>query len=413
MGLVARAITVARRDGLAALLRKGSRYIYRRWARFNVASVAFQLALVFLSALVPRRDDLWVFGSHFGYSDNSKYMYLHAHENTSVDAVWVAPSKETVQSLTDSGYPATYAYSIGGILTLLRARVVMTTRALSDIGNWGAILRARPVLLGHGTPMMESTNEKTTWEALKERRVLKNFDAYVITSAQQPKKAFEMTEYYPIESPEFLVAGYPRTDVWFKQIDGADADAAGLLTQVPQHVSDEADLIFYLPTKRHYDRPNPLFMEDAIEQLNDVLGSLDAHLVVKLHPRATDDPEIGVDHITVLPNEIDVYPALKHADLLVTDYSSIYLDFLLLDRPIVFFPHDMEAFCDSRPMIFDYEDITPGPTVSSVEGLVTELKRELDNPERYSEQRSAIRRQYFDSTGVCAAKELFEQVRES
>ena len=69
-----------------------------------------------------------------------------------------------------------------------------------------------------------------------------------------------------------------------------------------------------------------------------------------------------------LPNVIhydptaDVYPALADVDLLVTDYSSIYFDFLLLDRPIVFFANDLDLYLRrERHLLFEYRDMTPGP----------------------------------------------------
>ena len=48
-------------------------------------------------------------------------------------------------------------------------------------------------------------------------------------------------------------------------------------------------------------------------------------------------------------------------DLLVTDYSSIYIDYLLTEKPIVFLPYDKEQYLEGRGMNFGYDEVTPGP----------------------------------------------------
>lgn len=54
----------------------------------------------------------------------------------------------------------------------------------------------------------------------------------------------------------------------------------------------------------------------------------------------------------------------------MTDYSSLYFDFLLWNRPILFFPYDLEYYRnEDRGLIFDYEEFTPGPKAYGIEDL--------------------------------------------
>ena len=65
---------------------------------------------------------------------------------------------------------------------------------------------------------------------------------------------------------------------------------------------------------------------------------------------------------------------MVHCDLLITDYSSIFFDFLLLDRPIVFFPYDLEQYLSQdRAMYFDYEIMTPGPKCRTYDELELQI----------------------------------------
>lgn len=52
---------------------------------------------------------------------------------------------------------------------------------------------------------------------------------------------------------------------------------------------------------------------------------------------------LGKKLLTV-PNQMDLYEILPHTDLLITDYSSVYFDYLLLDKPIVFTPTDLGEY---------------------------------------------------------------------
>lgn len=411
MDAVRRALVVGRREGPYALLVTAARYVYRKHFPSRALFDLFQSLLFVLSFAIERRSDLWVFGSHFGYADNSKYMYLYVHDRVEdVEAVWVGTDRETVESLKDSGYAAAWAYSPRGLRYLLVARVVLVTRALTDVGHWGAVRGARTVLLGHGTPMMESTNVNPLWERLEERFATKTFDDFVVTSDGRPREAFERTDYYPTPDTDFLVSNYPRTDALFGRIQGSQSDLERSFEGILGRLSDEVDVLFYLPTKRHYDDTNPLLTAGVAERLDEFLGDVGAHLVVKLHPRDDPGEDLDAERITVLPTAMDVYPVLRHSDVLITDYSSVYLDFLLLDRPIVFFPYDIDEFTRSRPMIFEYESVTPGPKAGTVESLLAELRRTLTGTDGYTDRRAALRDAYFESEGGSASADLYERI---
>ncbi len=49
-------------------------------------------------------------------------------------------------------------------------------------------------------------------------------------------------------------------------------------------------------------------------------------------------------NIVLMNPKSDAYPLLSLCDALLTDYSSIYFDFLLLDRPMIFYPYDFEDY---------------------------------------------------------------------
>ena len=70
----------------------------------------------------------------------------------------------------------------------------------------------------------------------------------------------------------------------------------------------------------------------------------------------------------------DVTGMLGMFDLLITDYSSIYIDYLLTDKPMIFLPYDKERYLDGRGMNFDYEEVTPGPKPKTMKEFTEELR---------------------------------------
>jgi CDP-glycerol glycerophosphotransferase (TagB/SpsB family) len=80
-------------------------------------------------------------------------------------------------------------------------------------------------------------------------------------------------------------------------------------------------------------------------------------------------------NIRVLDNESDMYPLFAKVDLLVTDYSSIFFDFLLTNKPVLFFPYDKVTYLTKdRSMYDDYDLVTPGYKAYNFEELYTKLE---------------------------------------
>ena len=88
----------------------------------------------------------------------------------------------------------------------------------------------------------------------------------------------------------------------------------------------------------------------------------------------------------------DPYPLLSRASILITDYSSIFSDFLLLDKPIIFSNFDHQGFInDERALYWDYDEMTPGAKVSDWNSLIIELHKILvDDEDDYKKERKRI-----------------------
>lgn len=87
-------------------------------------------------------------------------------------------------------------------------------------------------------------------------------------------------------------------------------------------------------------------------------------------------------------DDIDVQELLAISDILITDYSSCYFDFLLLNRPVTFYAYDLEDYrSNDRGFYYDYEAITAGPIVRDVNHLIIEIEKYLRDPTKDADKR--------------------------
>ncbi|PSQ45737.1 hypothetical protein BRD15_10950 [Halobacteriales archaeon SW_6_65_15] len=136
-----------------------------------------------------------------------------------------------------------------------------------------------------------------------------------------------------------------------------------------------------------------------------------------------DLPGVGLSdadlsRVLELPENTDVYPLLRHADALVTDYSSVYFDYLLLDRPVAFYAFDRDRYESERGFYFDYEAVAPGPVADGFAELLDALDRLLDGIEddasdSFADRRREVRASLLGdaASNRRAAARVYEEVR--
>mgnify|MGYP006273809075 FL=1 len=369
-----------------------------------------------LSGLWSRDDRLWVFGARggTGFVDNAKYLYLWvAATEPSIRPVWLSKNDAVIETLQQQGYEAYHAHSLRGRLLTLRAGVVFVTQGLRDL-HMGSTAGATLVQLWHGLPL-----KTVAWDAewpdqpWPVRRCHTDMADEIDLGTVPSTAAIEpLASGLGIDRDRFVVTGYPRTDVFADGTEGARLTVDGSLVDRIESRAADSDLVFYLPTYRGADDS---FIEtfDAAA-VGDLLDARSAHLYIKAHP---DEPVTAAeDHPRVhwLPASVDPYLVLPHADVLVTDYSSVYFDYLAVDRPIVFFAYDRPTYTAARGFYFDYESVTPGPIATDIDELRRALEEALDavagRSDPYAAERRRLRERFCPVPPGTASKRVYEAV---
>ncbi|ARS90812.1 CDP-glycerol glycerophosphotransferase family protein [Natrarchaeobaculum aegyptiacum] len=371
-----------------------------------------------LSLVVPRTDHIWVFmaGEGSRFADNSKYLFLHCDEKADVRNVWIGTDPEIIAEIRNAGHEAYLTRSLRGKYVMLRAGVYFETHGPIAPEYTGT---ARLVHLTHGNYLKVMLNDHTRdWPWLLEFAVDVFFERrrrYVVTSDGSPMD--NMMSMRDVPAERMLVTGFPRNDVLLQDVRGERLGVDQRVLEEYLQVAGNGDVVLYAPTYReaYGERNGTSFAEFDIPfaALNDILADHDAHLFVSPHPATTFDHNLeGYDHVSVLETGGDLYPYLEHCDVLVTDYSGIFYDYLLLDRPMVFYAPDLKAYESDRGLYFDYEDHVPGPVATDSSQFVQSIREAMDGDDRYSDRREHLRDEFYADPDGNASERVVRAVVE-
>jgi len=400
---------------------------------------AFAAVLVVVSVVVPRSKRIWAFGSWYGgrFADNPKYFFLHcaSRERDAVQAVWLSMSSTVVRRIRALGFPAYHRLSPMGLWYALRAGVyIFDCRVMdvSSVASSGAVKvnlwhgvplkmierdipQASNALAqaNHGSPLVKAAN-KVLRPQLSER-----YDYILGTS---PATCDRFARAFGVARSQVLDGGYPRTDVLLSG-DGASRftmpEEDRVIEQCRAYARDGVRVMLYMPTFRDWRNDANRVIPIDWKALDALLQRHGGALFCKLHPndQARLPDLAGLSRVHLIPSTVDPYPILRHTDALISDYSSIFFDYLLLDRPLVFYPYDLDDYRTySRALYDDYETVTPGPKAHDTAGLQTTLATLLSSYDEqtsaYAAARAAVRSRFYAHVDDRASARLFDALRE-
>lgn len=290
----------------------------------------------------------------------------------------------------------------------------------------------RFVQLWHGIPLKRmgylALNEDPAAQEKSHRYWWRNVD-YLASSG--PLYDTLMSACQGLAAHQFLHTGFPRNDEF--QLPEAtlkerQATLAGLFADGV--VTDQTKIFFYLPTFRMEDGATELSVQlktgnifglsdFAMAAFEQQLADNNIVILAKLHPveeRQVDPAKFATAHrLKVLTNDwfidqhTELYQFLAATDGLITDYSSVYLDYLLLDRPIVFNVPDLAHYEQTRGFLLaPYDDYTPGPKTTTTAELVQALTRDrqADAP-----LRAKLRGQMYPQGLNPACPQVYDQIK--
>ena len=325
---------------------------------------------------------IWLFSStdnsHYNY--NSRYLFEYVKENLpEITPLFVINDSELRNSLS-SKYGKQYfieTESIQGIRQALSAGVWFTSAGLPAYGI-GLHKKRLIINLWHGVPLKKiallDPNLKKAARIYFKKIFSENYTCILTTSHELIPL---MARSFAVSEDKIKVWGQPRNDGLFQKNDCRE-----ILGQLFPDLPEYTKTVLYAPTFRDYGQVQLFpFKDFDQEQLEAFLEEKNMLLFIRTHvaEQGSAAPYLG-KRIRFLGNEQaeDVTGILNIFDCLITDYSSIYIDYLLTDKPMIFLPYDRQQYLDGRGMNFDYDDVTPGPKPETFNDFLDALSPKED-----------------------------------
>jgi len=176
------------------------------------------------------------------------------------------------------------------------------------------------------------------------------------------------------------IYGYPRYD---RARDLAAGRTDAILPDETRATFEESETtkVLYAPTHKDGAFETTLFPFPDFDRdrLIEFLAENDIQLYLRMHVyeegKGIPDEYLDGEHILYSGNDFanSGVEMMPYFDALITDYSSIYLDFVLFDKPMLFVKDDIEQYRKVRGFAFDYDTYWPGPKVETQEQFIDAL----------------------------------------
>ncbi|MEW9797550.1 CDP-glycerol glycerophosphotransferase family protein [Alteromonas sp. CYL-A6] len=287
-----------------------------------------------------------------------------------------------VKNAVDKQHPAQHSHPLICRWLLQRAKVLVVDHEFSDPVFNHLRTKKAVIQLWHGLPFKYLAGNRHFAHVMDH--------TFVSSSAWFNDNVFPSM----FKAQHYKALGYPRNDALLQT-----RSERCWLNCVDEGVMDSfvrgRKLLVYMPTYR--DDGNNDYPIDW-RALDNTLAAINAVCLVKTHPFLCGDNVLkampGCERIAVYPGRMNIYPWLAEADLLITDYSSVALDFLLCDKPIIHYCYDYEHYAAVRGQyVIEQTAFMAGPMVRDANSLIEVITSELTG-DSGAQQRKALRQRY-------------------
>lgn len=264
----------------------------------------------------------------------------------------------------------------------------------------------------HGTPL-KTMGFDIPNNPFASQNVLRNFlmTDYLLSPNAHTSQIFidsyKLRGLYPGQVVE---SGYPRIDLTLN----TPREAVLLKLRLAGiEIDDDKPIVMYTPTWKGSAVGNPsVNVDQLITEINFLKRNCENqyNILVKVHPYVYDK----VRHLDILkgyliPDCYDANEIMSIVDVLITDYSSIFFDYLVTDKPIIFYAWDKDLYDDERGMYIS-EDELPGPVVSTIFEVIDALKHVDEFTAPYRQNYEQMKAQMVSYDDGCATERYIDYI---
>jgi len=339
---------------------------------FKLLMIFFNFFLIALVLFVPKRKDYWIFPVYFvgagNFSDNMLAVFEAVKNEKKIKKIILTKDKK-VSIENGENIVIIKMSSIKAIWYLMRSKVIFVQHSVwLDLARatYQMIFPWRRYLINlwHGIPLKDLSHPSTDIINFRSKREMKK---YKIISSSITDKEMMKKSFYKTNLNNIWITGLPRNDFLIIPEKNLPKLYKNELV-VLRNKLKEKKLIIYAPTYRelslggrHYS-----FSAKEIDELKKYMRNNNAILGLRYHPYLS--PEftndlIDGEYIIDLSSKVfsDIRMLIREAFIVITDYSSIYIDSMYLQKKLISFAYDIDHYQDiQRGFFYEFNEVFPG-----------------------------------------------------
>ncbi|KWW17574.1 CDP-glycerol--glycerophosphate glycerophosphotransferase [Peribacillus simplex] len=228
----------------------------------------------------------------------------------------------------------------------------------------------------HGTPL-KSMGFDIPGNPSASQNVVRNFLSADYLLSPNPHTTNMYTKSYKLNGlykGEIIEEGYPRIDL---TLNTDPEEYKEYVRTLGLALHDGKETILYAPT---WKGTNLAKVDNDILQIIADMHHLGTqvgeqyNILIKVHPFLYKEAAKRADiKDRLVPDHVDTNELLAAVDLLITDYSSIFFDYLVTNKPILFYTWDMDVYSEQRGQYLKNDEL-PGPMLFNAKELAQAIK---------------------------------------
>lgn len=383
--------------------------------------------IVPITYLIPKkRNSLVIMGNKKGlFLDNVKYFFLYlTSEQKNTESYFITADTATYHQLKKDYENILFYPSRKACWKMLRSSVYIVDSVWwMDNNRLHLSWRCKIVQIWHGIGFkkIQRSNKFFIDENCSRYRKfmlhfvgkLPKYNALISTGKFFTDRFFKPA----FIADHFIDSGYPRNDVlvhpqkYKNVLLNTDTDT---ISKVAKLRKKGSKVILYAPTFRDTGGDG---ISDGIldlESLNKFALDHDFVFVFKLHPlphyQSISDQ---FERIFWYDNVKDVYPFLPEVDGMISDYSSIFMDYILLNRPVFFLLYDRQKYeTKDRELHTFFSEFLLGPIALEQDKLEKDLLETFQGDDQFIAKRQEILLKSYAHTDDNSSHRIFKFIQE-
>lgn len=405
--------------------------------KVKISNLIFKLPVKLIDTILPKDNRKIIFISEPDFSDNAKvyYEYLYREHKNEFKFVWLYKKEldKSILKKLNKNFPCKKYYwgTIKGVFNMITAKYHVITHANVKYNDLINLKRHAVINLWHGSPIKTlGVNEKgISNKLLKAYKQLGANSFFFVTS---DIFKLSMISCFLIPDNKIFITGQPRTDciVSTKNLNIIE-------TFLP--VNKFEKVILYTPTyKEAYRRRNNgkdidkafnniFYMDDYCnDDFSRYLKERNILFVIKPHPFDENfyreyfiTKKIGMsENIRLIFNDdllnknLYFYELFQYSDLLITDFSSISIDYLITGKPVIYLDNLTEEYQKNRGFILEnnFEILLCGEKVKTYAELLFAIENAFNKKNDTGDAKLKYLHKYFDNNSSQRVYEIMKNL---